>query len=219
VRGGLGIVNFQRENAALLIKFLDKFYNKQDLPWVNLIWEKHYSGKVPHAENLCGSFWWKDVLRQVDNFRGVARVKMGTGDTFLFWSDKWLIDGGSIILQDKFPRLFSFVLNKEIMAVEVYAMENISELFYTPFSLPAFTELQELQTFMQQNPVVDSNDQWSYCWGGTYASVKFYSHIHEHIQVPKVYKWIWQSAFYVENQGFCLAITSGSSKYQRFAAA
>jgi hypothetical protein len=56
VRGCLGIVNFQKQNAALLIKILDKFYNKRDLPWVNLIWEKHYAGKVPHAESLCGSF-------------------------------------------------------------------------------------------------------------------------------------------------------------------
>jgi hypothetical protein len=55
-KGGLGIVNFQKQNAALLIKILDKFYNKRDLPWVNLIWEKHYAGKVPHAESLCGSF-------------------------------------------------------------------------------------------------------------------------------------------------------------------
>ncbi|XP_071681176.1 uncharacterized protein [Lolium perenne] len=34
LKGGLGIVDFQKQNAALLIKFLDKFYNKQDLPWV-----------------------------------------------------------------------------------------------------------------------------------------------------------------------------------------
>jgi hypothetical protein len=31
--GGLGVVNFQKQNAALLIKFLDKFYNNMDLPW------------------------------------------------------------------------------------------------------------------------------------------------------------------------------------------
>jgi hypothetical protein len=35
--GGLGIVDFQKQNAALLIKFLDKFYNKGDVPWVQLI--------------------------------------------------------------------------------------------------------------------------------------------------------------------------------------
>jgi hypothetical protein len=31
--GGLGVVNFQKQNMALLIKFLDKFYNNMDLPW------------------------------------------------------------------------------------------------------------------------------------------------------------------------------------------
>jgi hypothetical protein len=35
--GGLGIVDFQKQNAALLIKFLDKFNNHKDVPWVKLI--------------------------------------------------------------------------------------------------------------------------------------------------------------------------------------
>jgi hypothetical protein len=87
--GGLGIVNFQKQNAALLIKFLDKFYNKADLPWVHLIWSEYYLGAVPHGENLKGSFWWRDVLKQVDNFRGVSFIQPGRGDTFLFWSDGW----------------------------------------------------------------------------------------------------------------------------------
>jgi hypothetical protein len=30
--GGLGIVDFEKQNAALLINFLEKFYNKVDLP-------------------------------------------------------------------------------------------------------------------------------------------------------------------------------------------
>src|SRR4051812_6888045 len=36
--GGLGVVNFLKQNAALLIKFLDKFYNHKDVPWVHLVW-------------------------------------------------------------------------------------------------------------------------------------------------------------------------------------
>jgi hypothetical protein len=69
--GGLGIVNFQKQNDALLIKFLDKFYNKVDLPWVHLLWSEYSLDNIPHAKNLTGSFWWRDVLKQVDNFRGV----------------------------------------------------------------------------------------------------------------------------------------------------
>jgi hypothetical protein len=34
-KGGLGIINLRSQNAALLIKHLDKFYNKKDIPWVS----------------------------------------------------------------------------------------------------------------------------------------------------------------------------------------
>jgi hypothetical protein len=84
IAGRLGVVNFQKLNAALLIKHLDKFYSHIDVPWVNLIWNAHYANKIPHAENVVGSFWWKDIIKLVDNFRGVAWVKMGKGNTLLF---------------------------------------------------------------------------------------------------------------------------------------
>jgi hypothetical protein len=32
--GSLGIANLRNHNIALLLKFLHKFYNKMDLPWV-----------------------------------------------------------------------------------------------------------------------------------------------------------------------------------------
>jgi hypothetical protein len=79
----------------MLIKFIDKFYNKKDVPWVHLIWFSHYQGRIPHGEKLYGSFWWRDVLKQVDNFRGVALVSHARGNTSLFWTDNWMIDGSS----------------------------------------------------------------------------------------------------------------------------
>jgi hypothetical protein len=43
---------------ALLLKHLDKFYNKKNIPWVNLIWNTHYSnGEIPHVTRDRGSFW------------------------------------------------------------------------------------------------------------------------------------------------------------------
>jgi hypothetical protein len=42
-----------------------------------------------------GSFWWRDVMKHVDNYRGVAAIIHGKGDTMMFWSDngkvKWII--------------------------------------------------------------------------------------------------------------------------------
>lgn len=37
--GGLGIINIETQNQALLMKNLDKFFNKKDIPWVNIVWE------------------------------------------------------------------------------------------------------------------------------------------------------------------------------------
>lgn len=33
---GLGIINLRTQNTTLLLNFLQKFYNKADLPWVQL---------------------------------------------------------------------------------------------------------------------------------------------------------------------------------------
>ncbi len=51
-RGGLGIINLEIQNTSLLLKHLNKFFNKKYLPWVHLIWNKYYIGldKPPHAQ-------------------------------------------------------------------------------------------------------------------------------------------------------------------------
>jgi hypothetical protein len=48
-RGGLGVINLRMQNElALLLKNLHKFFNKPDLPWVQLLWSQYYTnGKVP----------------------------------------------------------------------------------------------------------------------------------------------------------------------------
>lgn len=48
-KGGLGIKIIRLQNEALLLKHLDKFYNKKDIPWVNLVWHTYYSdSQIPH---------------------------------------------------------------------------------------------------------------------------------------------------------------------------
>jgi hypothetical protein len=60
---GLGIIDFQKHNAALLMKFLDKFYNKAEIPWVQLLWSEYYlvlflmlkTSKVPSSGVMCSN--------------------------------------------------------------------------------------------------------------------------------------------------------------------
>jgi hypothetical protein len=58
----------------------------------------------------------RDVLKLVDNFRGVASIKLGSGNTFLFSYNNWEVNGSSQPIRSRFPRLFSFVLNEKISA-------------------------------------------------------------------------------------------------------
>jgi hypothetical protein len=105
----LGIINTRAQNNALLVKQLDKFYNK-DIPWVHLIWNAHYSNReVPHATKNKGSFWRRAVLKLVDQFRGISSYIVGDGTTVLFWLDIW----NNHLLHNKYPRLFSFAKKKQ----------------------------------------------------------------------------------------------------------
>jgi len=56
------------------MKFLDKFYNHADIPWINLTWAKlyHNPNTPPHARNPCGSFWWKDIIKLFGKFKEIA---------------------------------------------------------------------------------------------------------------------------------------------------
>ena len=90
-KGGLGVINLRLRNDALLLKHLDKFYNKVDVPWVQLVWFKYYSNKVLHASREVGSYWWKDELRLSSLYRTVARCTFDDGYTICFWMISGLV--------------------------------------------------------------------------------------------------------------------------------
>jgi hypothetical protein len=83
-KGGLGILNLKIQNHGLLLKYLHKFYNREDTPWVDLIWSTYYTEKVPHAVPLCGSFWWKDICILMPIYRGIASILVNDGASTLF---------------------------------------------------------------------------------------------------------------------------------------
>jgi hypothetical protein len=47
-KGGLGVIKLRLQNDTLLLKNLDEFFSRDNLPWINLIWSQYYSnGPVP----------------------------------------------------------------------------------------------------------------------------------------------------------------------------
>jgi hypothetical protein len=53
-QGGLGIIDIEKHNDALLMKHLNNFYNHANLPWVKLTWSKLYSNNQtrPHKQGV-----------------------------------------------------------------------------------------------------------------------------------------------------------------------
>jgi hypothetical protein len=89
-KGGLGVLNLRIQNEGLLLKYLHKFYNKADIPWVQLLWNTYYNGKVPHNMKPCGSTWWRTIVNLSPIYRGISMSNINDGRSTLFWKDKWL---------------------------------------------------------------------------------------------------------------------------------
>ena len=144
-KGGLGVINLRLQNDALLLKHWYKFYNKEDIPSVHLIWDRYYTNKIPHAAREVGSFWWKDVLRLSSLYRTISRCTLGDGSTVLFWDDNW----SRVILAKNYSELLQFARNNQSSIRNVLDAQDLESLFMLPLTENAYKELTSLQTFLQ----------------------------------------------------------------------
>jgi hypothetical protein len=170
-QGGLGVLDLRIQNKALLIKNLHKFYNQKDIPWVKLLWQAYYNnGQLPHLGNTKGSFWWKDCLSLMQDYRDITSISISNGKTCSLWKDKWM-DGTR---QEEYPHLFSFAKNKEISFADAYSNNNgsIYNLFHLPLSTVAHEELISLQNDMHDQELNGENDIWSPFWGDYFSTKK-----------------------------------------------
>jgi hypothetical protein len=191
-KGGLGIINLTLQNDALLLKQLDKFYNKANIQWVNLIWEKYYPDGVPHLRREKGSFWWKDILRLHIKYRGIAICTPNKGDTVSFWDDLIL----DVIHSEKFPNLFHFSMDPAISLRKIRTADSLINHFRIPMSRQAHNEFLELQEeLLSMHPVqFEAKDCWSFIWGHEkYSSSKFYHYHFASIIPPRTVTWIWKA--------------------------
>ena len=75
----------------------------------------------PYATIDKGSLWWKDILKLCYLFRGIANCKIGNESIVLFWSDLW----NDNVMQNNFPRLFTFAKNKKISVLQFLSNNNL----------------------------------------------------------------------------------------------
>jgi mannosylglycoprotein endo-beta-mannosidase len=149
-QGGLGVVNLSTQNNCLLMKHLHKFYNKANLPWVKLLWEVYYANALPPSRSRDISFWWRDCLKILSDFKGLTKCSIGTGSSVLLWIDSWI----NVPLNMQLPHLYSFTVNEVVSIHQGKYLEQLSALFHLPLSNEAFAQFQTLQDFMMNLLIV-----------------------------------------------------------------
>ena len=189
-KGGLGIKNLLLQNDSLLMKQVHKFYSKEDIPWVNLLWYRYYDGRVPHTKRDAGSFWWKDVFRLKELYGFITTCQLGDGSSILFWKDVWAGES----LEDMFPNIAHFVKDSDLSVKNVSEATSLSELFNIPISQAAAAELNDLRNLVQNFVLTEENDQRIFCWGNSrFAASKLYKMAFLSSPVPASFKLIWKS--------------------------
>jgi hypothetical protein len=122
-QGGLGVLNLATQN-------LHKFFNKSNIPWVQLIWGTYYNSRtLPHINNQ-GSFWWKAHLKLLDVYKGMARCKPGNGISINLWADLWT----NSYLNHKYPHLVTFAKNSHCSLHYAIHIDQLQDLFHLPLS-------------------------------------------------------------------------------------
>jgi hypothetical protein len=131
--GGLGIINLEIQNNALLLKQLHKIYNKEIIPWVNLVLSLYGPGAL-HAQSSRGSFWCKDIFSFTSDYRSITHNNISDGSLTL-WKDFWL---NGDLLCDKYPRLFSYAMKEDVTVANIVSVPARISMFAFPMSVEAF---------------------------------------------------------------------------------
>jgi hypothetical protein len=185
------VLNLDLHNKALLIKQLHKFYIKEDIPWVKLVWSLYENG-VPHAQPKKGSFWWRDIFSLVESYRSVTHCSVGSGTSVLFWKDFWCENE---LLCDKFPRLYSYALDEDLSVCDVVTSTDFSTSFALPLSVEAYEEFLQV-TQVVQDITLDATvvDQRTFTWGTSiYTAAKYYNFVFSHLPNNLALDAIWKS--------------------------
>jgi hypothetical protein len=147
-KGGLGVIRLCLQNDALLIKNLDKFFSKGDLPWVKLLCSQYYTNDKVPSNVMKDSFWWRSILRLLDNFKGIAKVDYSSADTILFWQDLW----NGQVLKLSYPQLHSYAKNDKVTLRSILQLDNVQDHFNLRLSEEACDQFCEPNVLLQALP-------------------------------------------------------------------
>ena len=128
-------------------------------PVKHRVWHIGTHGRLPGCSQR-GFFWWRDIIKLLNQHKGLASVTLSDGKTVSLWDDLWF---GSVP-KLQFLELSSFAKNKTPTLLHALDAQDMFSLFHLPLSTKAYWQLASLQSQLAC-VIPGSKDLWSYIWG------------------------------------------------------
>ncbi|CAL1352894.1 unnamed protein product [Linum trigynum] len=126
-RGGLGVLDLNCMNSALLAKWFWKYAMEPTSWWRQLIKLKFpnpsSTWRAGSSGGPLGCSMWKQIMKEEALFWNFAYVTPGGGAWVSFWKDCWL---PGLILKDAYPRVVAASSVPEAWVSELISFENES---------------------------------------------------------------------------------------------
>ncbi|GKB24540.1 RNA-directed DNA polymerase, eukaryota, reverse transcriptase zinc-binding domain protein [Tanacetum coccineum] len=118
-KGGLSVASLYALNRGLMLKWLWRFYTYPNSIWARVVKAIHGEDGCVGKELKAGArSCWLNIVNEASilkehgvNFFEFLKPKLGDGDKFSFWDDKWCEVG---ILKSRFPRIYALDTCKKV---------------------------------------------------------------------------------------------------------
>ena len=206
--GGLGVKDVTSFNISLLGKWKWDLFQNQGETWARVLESKYGGWRSLLGEQRASteSLWWRDLKlvyqhpHQGQQMNRATLWKVGRGDKFKFWEDKWT--GGDSQLPEKYRRLYTISDQQHQSIQQLGAFNEEGREWHLQWRRPLFdSEIEMAVAFLQEvegfriSP--DSQDQWVWAAepNGRYSARSAYRVIREAISGEGQgggYKELWK---------------------------
>jgi hypothetical protein len=187
-QGGLGVLDLNCMNVALLSKWLWNIENSNGL-WQEIIKAKYIKDvpliSVKVRQN--DSHFWRAILGLRDEFYKCCKKVVGNGKSTSFWKNIWC---GDVSLADKFPRLYNIARDKDITVEKVLNSDFQALSFRRRIIGDLSMKFGDLVACCNTFQINNQKDKVSWSLDKKGYSVKsFYSKKCDQVRVPYYFLW------------------------------
>ncbi|GJR98447.1 RNA-directed DNA polymerase, eukaryota, partial [Tanacetum coccineum] len=167
-RGGLGVSSLYALNRGLMFKWVWRFLNHDTSLWARVIKAIHgVDGNIGMGTRVSYKSCWMNIVNEVKvllnkgiDLMNFTRIRLGNGESTVFWEDSWN-EGGK--LKDRFPRLYTLETCKWVTVGRKIAQPSLMHSFRRPPRGGAEqAQMEELETLMQSVILTPISDRMTW---------------------------------------------------------